>query len=217
VVLSCGEAVYSTPAVGRPARRRCCHRVCSETGASLAAACRFEMGQAESTLTQYDVEELQEACNYRFTHQEILTLYKRFRQLDRGRKGFITSEELLNIPELSVNPLANSVVHAFDCVNFMEFVRLLSAFSPRATRQEKLEFMFRIYDVDGDGIVTASDMQLILRQMAGSTLSSDQVKHLINQVEKECGGWEGGLRLPNFIQALEGREITMVADMAEGI
>lgn len=30
--------------------------------------------------------------------------------------------------------------------------------------------MFRIYDVDGDGIVTASDMQLILRQMAGSTL-----------------------------------------------
>jgi Ca2+-binding EF-hand superfamily protein len=37
-------------------------------------------------------------------------------------------------------------------------------------RQEKLEFMFQIYDVDGDGVVTASDLQLMLPQMAGSTL-----------------------------------------------
>jgi hypothetical protein len=36
----------------------------------------------------------------------VLNLYKRFRELDKGHKGYISSDELLNVPELSLNPLA---------------------------------------------------------------------------------------------------------------
>lgn len=36
----------------------------------------------------------------------MLNLYKRFRELDKGHKGYISSDELLNVPELSLNPLA---------------------------------------------------------------------------------------------------------------
>ncbi len=38
------------------------------------------------------------------------SLYKRFRSLDRGRKGYISAEELMGIPELSINPLAQRLV-----------------------------------------------------------------------------------------------------------
>ena len=47
-------------------------------------------------------------CNYAYAvnQAELGGLYKRFRALDRGRKGYLSGEEFLLIPELSINPLA---------------------------------------------------------------------------------------------------------------
>lgn len=78
-------------------------------------------------------------------------MYRRFLALDRGSKGYITSDEFLSIPELSINPIAQRLVRLFHCVNFKEFVKLLSSFSDRATRDQKIESIFYVYDVDGDG------------------------------------------------------------------
>jgi hypothetical protein len=44
------------------------------------------------------------------TQPEVEALYRRFRSLDRGLKGYISAEEFLGIPELSINPLAQRVV-----------------------------------------------------------------------------------------------------------
>ncbi|RCV08784.1 hypothetical protein SETIT_1G354400v2 [Setaria italica] len=68
------------------------------------------MGNASSMLTQYDIEEVQEHCNYLFSQQEIVSLYERFCQLDRSAKGFISEDEFLSIPEFSLNPLSKQVV-----------------------------------------------------------------------------------------------------------
>lgn len=40
------------------------------------------------------------------TQQEIVSLYKRFCQLDRNAKGFISSDEFLSVPEFALNPLS---------------------------------------------------------------------------------------------------------------
>ena len=47
---------------------------------------------------------------------------------------------------------------------------LLSAFSTRASVEDKVHLIFTVYDSDGDGLVSADDMELMLRQLAGSTL-----------------------------------------------
>lgn len=78
-------------------------------------------------------------------------MYTRFRTLDRARKGYISADELMAIPELSINPIVQRLVRQFESVNFKDFCRLLSAFSSRASHQNKLGFMFQVYDVDGDG------------------------------------------------------------------
>lgn len=83
------------------------------------------------------------------SQSEIESLYSRFRALDRGRKGYITADEFLAIPELSINPLAQRLVRHFESVNFKEFVKLLAPFSSRATRDMKLASMFR---VSGGGV-----------------------------------------------------------------
>ena len=42
-------------------------------------------------------------------------------------------------------------VRIYESINFKEFVKLLSAFSSRASKDTKLAYMFLVYDVDGDG------------------------------------------------------------------
>ena len=98
------------------------------------------MTASSLNLTQYDVEEVQEKCGGRFNHREIQTLYKRFRSLDKRHKGYLSEDELMSIPELAISPLASRVVQVFQNLNFVDFCRVLAAFSDRATREEKLDF-----------------------------------------------------------------------------
>lgn len=52
-----------------------------------------------------------------------------------------------------------------------EFVGFLSTFSRRATQEDQLRFLFAVHDMDGDGVVSRDDLELMLRQLAGSSLS----------------------------------------------
>eukprot|EP00227_Mantoniella_beaufortii_P015893 CAMPEP_0197592236 /NCGR_PEP_ID=MMETSP1326-20131121/14982_1 /TAXON_ID=1155430 /ORGANISM="Genus nov. species nov., Strain RCC2288" /LENGTH=165 /DNA_ID=CAMNT_0043157913 /DNA_START=75 /DNA_END=568 /DNA_ORIENTATION=- len=147
------------------------------------------MGLTASSLklTQYDIEEVQKHCGGRFDHREIECLYKRFRALDKRHKGYISEDELLNIPELAISPLAPRVVQVFQNLNFKDFVRMLAAFSARASREEKLDFMFKVYDVDRDGFISLSDLETIVRHLVGSSLNEEQVAELIHRAMGELG------------------------------
>lgn len=105
----------------------------------------------------------------------------------------MTSDDVANIPEVWINPLQQRVTTMLGNSNFkvrpcrrcfsclpptepeasplQEFAYTLSFFSPRASRRDKLQFMFRVYDVDGDGLVGREDMEIILRQLGGSSLT----------------------------------------------
>jgi hypothetical protein len=91
----------------------------------------------------------------------------------------------LNIPELAINPLAPRIVQLFVNVNFKEFCRLLSLLSKNADEKAKILFMFRVYDVDADGIVSRNDLEIILRQLVGSTLSEEKIDALVQKAMNE--------------------------------
>mmetsp|Transcript_22000 Transcript_22000/g.37644 ORF Transcript_22000/g.37644 Transcript_22000/m.37644 type:complete len:180 (+) Transcript_22000:136-675(+) len=168
------------------------------------------MGQASSGLTQYDMEELIAAAGGVFNQAEVEGLYKRFRSLDRGRKGYISGDEFLQIPELSINPIAQRVVRVFESVNFKDYIRLVAPFSQRATREAKLAAMFYVYDVDGDGLIGREDLALMLRQLAGSSLSEEELHALVDMSMKEAGHEAakiGGLNQTLFNRALEGVDL----------
>ena len=52
-------------------------------------------------------------------------------------------------------------VRVFDGVNFMEFCRLLTPFSSKASHSTKILSIFRLFDVDGDGPIAHSCAQSI--------------------------------------------------------
>ncbi|KAF8055750.1 CNB1 [Scenedesmus sp. PABB004] len=170
-------------------------------GAAEEAPAELKITAISGGLTQRDVDEVIATCKGAWSQPEVESLYKRFRSLDRGRKGYISAEELMGIPELSINPLAQRLVRQFESVNFLDFARLLAAFSDRAAYEDKVRFIFRAYDVDGDGLVTRDDLQIMLRQLAGSSLSDDDIGGLVSRALAEAGS-PGGLTLQAFRDTL---------------
>ncbi|KAH6758710.1 Calcium-binding EF-hand family protein [Perilla frutescens var. hirtella] len=162
------------------------------------------MGNASSVLTQYDIEEVQEHCNNLFTQQEIVSLYKRFCQLDRNSKGFISTDEFLSVPEFAMNPLSQRLLKMVDGLNFKDFVAFLSAFSAKATVPQKIEIIFKVYDSDCNGKVTFKDLIEVLQDLTGSFMSDKQREEVLSQLLQEAGYTkEACLLLEDFVKILE--------------
>ncbi|XP_014510645.1 calcineurin subunit B isoform X1 [Vigna radiata var. radiata] len=172
------------------------------------------MGNTSSMLTQYDIEEVQQHCQHAFTQQEIVSLYQRFCQLDRNNCGFISSDEFLSIPEFAVNPLSQSLLRMLDGLNFKEFVAFLSAFSPRATLHQKIQFIFKLYDTDCNGKVTFHDMLRALRDLSGSFMSEQQREEVLTQVLEEAGyAKDSSLVLSDFVKILGNSGLKMEVEI----
>ncbi|XP_057966781.1 uncharacterized protein LOC131156992 isoform X3 [Malania oleifera] len=159
------------------------------------------MGSASSRLTQYDIDEVQEHCNNLFTQQEIVSLYQRFCQLDRSAKGYISADEFLSVPEFAMNPLSQRLLKMVDGLNFKDFVAFLSAFSAKATMDQKIELIFKVYDSDCNGKVSFDDILEVLRDLTGSFMSDKQREQVLSLVLQEAGYTrESSLLLDDFIK-----------------
>ncbi|RLN06988.1 calcineurin subunit B [Panicum miliaceum] len=162
------------------------------------------MGNASSMLTQYDIEEVQEHCNYLFTQQEIVSLYERFCQLDRSAKGFISEDEFPSIPEFSLNPLSKRLLRMVDGLNFKDSVAFLSTFSAKASLRQKIELIFKVYDIDGKGKVTFKDLLEGLRDLTGSFMSDEQREQVVTKVLEEAGYTKDySFSVKDFIQIID--------------
>ena len=109
-----------------------------------------------------------------FSEKEVVRLFERFCELDRGSKGFLDRTDFLAIPEISLNPVGDRIVHAFfkegnsnkenDRLDFKNFALVMSFFRPipkddragKSKREEKLRFAFSIYDLNDDGTLSRS-------------------------------------------------------------
>ena len=43
-------------------------------------------------------------------------------------------------------------------MNFDQFIKIMTVFHPQSEKDEKYKYMFRIYDYNGDGVVTQDDL-----------------------------------------------------------
>jgi len=133
-----------------------------------------------------------------FTREEVSRLEKRFHKLDLDSSGSISVGEFLSVPELKENPLIQRLVAVMDSdlngeVDFKEFVLGLAQFAVRDQDHEKrLEFIFRIYDMDRDGFISAGELFLVLKMMTGKNLTDSQLQQIvdktINYLDKDADG-----------------------------
>ncbi|WFD18621.1 Calcineurin subunit B [Malassezia caprae] len=143
------------------------------------------MGQQGSQLLN-DMEQ-----NTHFSAQEIQRLKKRFLKLDRDGSGSIDRDEFLQIPAIANNPLAQRLISIIDAdgggtVDFQEFVHGLSVFTSHGSREEKLQFVFKVYDMDRDGFISNGELFIVLKMMVGGNLKDQQLQQIVDKTIMEA-------------------------------
>ncbi|KAE8726270.1 Detected protein of confused Function [Hibiscus syriacus] len=151
------------------------------------------MGNFSSMLTQYDIEEFRSRRSFLYTRDSVSWI----------EKAAVSSPPRSSCPCLSLLLILSlRLLRVVDGLNFKEFVAFLSAFSPCATLQQKIEFIFKVYDSDGNGKVTFNDMLDVFHDLTGQYISEKQRKQVLTQVLEEAGYIkESLLGLSDFVKA----------------
>ncbi|KAI9746529.1 MAG: Calcineurin subunit B [Claussenomyces sp. TS43310] len=155
------------------------------------------------------------ASGSNFDRDEVDRLRKRFMKLDKDNSGTIEREEFLSLPQIASNPLATRLIAIFDedgggDVDFQEFVSGLSAFSSKGNKQQKLQFAFKVYDVDRDGYISNGELFIVLKMMVGSNLKDQQLQQIVDKtiMEADLDG-DGKISFEEFTKMVENTDVSM--------
>lgn len=180
------------------------------------------MGANSSLMLQDDeIEQIQKETG--FSKNQIVRLYNRFTSLDKSVSGSLGREDFLRIPELAINPLGDRIVNAFysesddeDRVNFRQFIRILARFRPIKknkqcplnSRDDKLQFAFSMYDLNGDKYITKDELLSILNMMVGANITPEQLQNIAEKTIQEADlDHDGKISFDEFCHAMEKADI----------
>merc|ERR1712115_92081 len=177
-------------------------------GASISGY-SVKMGNANSAM----LENIVQGSN--FDRDEVDRLRKRFMKLDKDNSGTIERDEFLSLPQVSSNPLATRMIAIFDedgggDVDFQEFVTGLSAFSSKGSKEEKLKFAFKVYDIDRDGYISNGELFIVLKMMVGSNLKDGQLQQIVDKTIMEADqDHDGKISFEEFTKMVENTDVSM--------
>lgn len=178
-------------------------------------------GGSKAKLKKVEIEKLADETH--FDADEIQTLYEHFRSISSSKDddAVIDIEEFKAALGLKTSLFVERCFALFDhdrdkSIDFREFLLGLSVFSEKGTLDEKLRFSFRIYDVDGDGIITKPELIRLLEACLaenGLSLPSEQLKSLVDKTFEEADvDGDGGISF-NEYRALVSKHPSMISNM----
>src|SRR3954463_9910364 len=93
-------------------------------------------------------------------------------------------------------------------VDFQEFVSGLSAFSSKGNKEEKLQFAFKVYDIDRDGFISNGELFIVLKMMVGNNLKDQQLQQIVDKtiMEADLDG-DGKVSFEEFIKMVETTDV----------
>lgn len=128
------------------------------------------------------------------------------------------------------NHLAEHIFNSLDQDNdgYVSFKELMSAISvtTHGTPHAKLEWLFNVYDLDGNGVISLDEVKHMIKCMLalshrrpavvtcttnhGETVTSEQIEEMFKVIDLDCNGyWSleefeiGILRHPEFVRILK--------------
>ncbi|KAI8773258.1 calcium and integrin-binding protein 1 [Biomphalaria glabrata] len=152
------------------------------------------MGGSQSVFTDEELDDYQ-TLTY-LTKKEILLVYKRFKVLDpeaveANKNARLPLDKIRELPELKVNPFRDQICKVFSSsgegMTFEDFLDMMSVFSDGAPKTVKVEYAFRVYDFDGDDLISDSDIKQVIECLIGSNeLTEDEMHQLIDNILEEA-------------------------------
>ena len=95
-------------------------------------------------------------------------------------------------------------------VDFQEFVSGLSAFSSKGNKEQKLQFAFKVYDIDRDGYISNGELFIVLKMMVGNNLKDQQLQQIVDKTIMEADlDQDGRISFEEFKKMVEGTDVSM--------
>ncbi|TST98561.1 Calcineurin B homologous protein 1 [Bagarius yarrelli] len=172
--------------------------------------------RASSLLREEDIDEIKKE-----TGSSLMPVCNQKRKKDGA--CCYNREDFQRIPELAINPLGDRIINAFfpegeDQVNFRGFMRTLAHFrpvedneknkdpniEPLNSRNNKLLFAFRLYDLDRDDKISRDELLQVLRMMVGVNISDEQLGSIADRTIQEADtNGDMCISFSEFIKVLE--------------
>ena len=130
-------------------------------------------GYSRKKLSQKEIDVL--TTNTAFSPSEIQDLYQCFTRLDKDNSGELDRKEFRSLwkTKFAIKGVSSSQIDnyfdAFDTdgsgtISFTEFASALGILGP-GTKEEKLRYIFKVFDEDKNGVLTADELDNIIQQM----------------------------------------------------
>jgi neurocalcin delta len=128
------------------------------------------MGSKSSKLSPKTIEELQKHLGSELEDEDIKAWYQDYRESLTPGKTQLTRKDFIEVYDKlftgDAKEFAEHVFRTFDTdgnnmVDFQEFVAGLFVSSSQDT-DKKLDWAFRVYDINGDGYITKDEMSKII-------------------------------------------------------
>jgi serine/threonine-protein phosphatase 2B regulatory subunit len=101
-------------------------------------------------------------------------------------------------------------------VDFQEFVTGLSAFSSKGNKEQKLQFAFKVYDIDRDGYISNGELFIVLKMMVGSNLKDQQLQQIVDKTIMEADlDKDGKISFEEFTKMVENTDVSMSMTLGE--
>ncbi|KAJ5070179.1 calcineurin b [Anaeramoeba ignava] len=154
-----------------------------------------ETNSNSKSLPQEEVTSLAQRSN--FSEEEVRELYEHYQKISASidDDGVIDDQEFTQALGLTQSEFAKRLFQVFDdngdgVVNFEEFLLGLAPFSHKGTIDQKLNFSFKVFDIDGNGGIDKEELYTLLKSSLSDTflaqLSEEQLRQLVDQTFQEA-------------------------------
>ena len=163
------------------------------------------MGVNSSVLTDDDLQRLKGETDIK--QKDIKKCHKKFNSLDKDKKGYVSINDIVAIPEIENNPLRYHVAQYMsnnnenEAISFEAFIKVIDIFKNNKT-EKQYKFMFDLFDFDKDGKISHEDMLINFKLLLGNSLNEEQIKEIVDKTISEYSNDQKFINYNDFVKIL---------------
>jgi Ca2+-binding EF-hand superfamily protein len=152
---------------------------------------KMSITQQQEQQQQQTVKQIQ--LTYKLTDEQLCDYMEAFKFFDKDGNGSIEMKELQYVlKRLGVEPTTQEVKEMLDMIDtdrsgtieFPEFLNMLCTAEQEAVDpQQEVEETFKVFDINGDGFISATEFKSVLTQIGGANVTDEQVEAMIAEVD----------------------------------